>query len=448
MNNGDLRQSTASQTRLIGPFLDDTDFKTAETALSIANTDVRLSKNGAAYGNKNSGGGTHLEGGCYAVTFDATDTNTLGELQVKIVKSGALIVVHKFNVLTAEEYDRKYDTVVAAGAARAAYCGAVWCDEAAAGTGTTVGTHGTPNNPVNSLADAITLAGSAKTGLRRVNLCGVTAGAIALSSAVGDIEIAATQGTKMITPSTSPVMTLTRFVNVDINGAFGGGSDVSLKECVLTALSGAGAVAERCRIDQITIPSSNVFVGHQCFTRSDSGYPQVNLAANSSVLSLTQFSGQLSLANMDATNSVYIDGTGKIIIENTCLGGEVVLRGSFEVVDNSAGAVTINYTATGVDITQIAGDSTRAEALGRAMDIIEPFVVTGASSETEIVAGGLASTVDGTYKDRTVVWDKATMTAGLRGRMTVCSHSLGSPKKLIVDHMAYAPQIGDRGVLQ
>jgi hypothetical protein len=44
----------------VGPFVDDTDFKTLETALTIANTDVKLSKNGAAAVNKNSGAGRTL----------------------------------------------------------------------------------------------------------------------------------------------------------------------------------------------------------------------------------------------------------------------------------------------------------------------------------------------------------------------------------------------------
>src|SRR3990172_2470305 len=46
--SGFLKQSTASQSRAIGPFLDDTDFKTAETALTIANTDIKLIVNGGA----------------------------------------------------------------------------------------------------------------------------------------------------------------------------------------------------------------------------------------------------------------------------------------------------------------------------------------------------------------------------------------------------------------
>jgi len=105
MNNGFLKQSTASQSRLVGPFVDDTDFKTLETGLTIANTDVKLSKNGAAGANKNSGGGTHRNNGMYSLTFDATDTDTVGELAGSILISGALVVVFKFTVLEEAIYD-------------------------------------------------------------------------------------------------------------------------------------------------------------------------------------------------------------------------------------------------------------------------------------------------------------------------------------------------------
>jgi hypothetical protein len=100
-----LKQSTASQTRLTPRFVDDTDFKTPETGLTIANTDVKLSKNGAASANKNSGGGTHIEAGRYALTFDATDTATVGELAVGIVISGALPVEFKYFVVEEAVYD-------------------------------------------------------------------------------------------------------------------------------------------------------------------------------------------------------------------------------------------------------------------------------------------------------------------------------------------------------
>jgi hypothetical protein len=106
-----LRQSTASQEQVIGPFVDDTDFKTPETALTIANTDIKIVKGGATTQvDKNSGGGTHIANGYYSIVFDATDTNTLGSLFVSINETGALPVWHEFEVISAEAYDALQST--------------------------------------------------------------------------------------------------------------------------------------------------------------------------------------------------------------------------------------------------------------------------------------------------------------------------------------------------
>lgn len=100
-----LRQSTASQAVMIGPFVDSTDGNTAETGLTIDAADVRLSKNGANIVGKNSGGCTHDEIGYYTCTFDATDTNTVGRLQIMVHESGARPVYHEFSVAEEAIYD-------------------------------------------------------------------------------------------------------------------------------------------------------------------------------------------------------------------------------------------------------------------------------------------------------------------------------------------------------
>jgi hypothetical protein len=105
MFHGFLRQSTNSQARTVGPFLDDTDFISPATGLTIANTDVKLNKNAAASVDKNSGGGTHRNNGMYSLTFDSSDTDTVGELGGSILKSGAMLVVFKFHVLEEAVYD-------------------------------------------------------------------------------------------------------------------------------------------------------------------------------------------------------------------------------------------------------------------------------------------------------------------------------------------------------
>ena len=107
--NSYLRQSTASQIRSIGPFVDDTDFKTLENALTIANTDIKVKKNGAASANKNSGGATaDGAGGLYALTWNATDTDTVGELSVSVKVAGALVYFCTYMVVEEAVYDSMY----------------------------------------------------------------------------------------------------------------------------------------------------------------------------------------------------------------------------------------------------------------------------------------------------------------------------------------------------
>lgn len=104
----ELRQSTAT-TQKIGPFVDDADGKTLETELTIAQGDVKISKNGGTYAQKNDATGcTHDASGEYGCPFDATDTGTLGTLTAVIAVAGALPVKEYFSVITAEQWDTKY----------------------------------------------------------------------------------------------------------------------------------------------------------------------------------------------------------------------------------------------------------------------------------------------------------------------------------------------------
>ena len=101
-----LKQSTASQEIPLGVFVDETDGKTAETGLTIANTDIKLWKAGAtSLVNKNAGGATHMAGGIYYTVLDDTDTNTLGALVIFVHVSGALPIRVECEVLPANVYD-------------------------------------------------------------------------------------------------------------------------------------------------------------------------------------------------------------------------------------------------------------------------------------------------------------------------------------------------------
>ncbi|MCP4127337.1 MAG: right-handed parallel beta-helix repeat-containing protein [Gammaproteobacteria bacterium] len=105
---GYLKQSTAVDV-LIGPFVDDTDGKTAEAALTLAQADIKLSKNGQTLAQKNdSTSATTDADGYYNCELDATDTNTVGQLTVIVHESGALPVRLDYHVVEEAVYDAMY----------------------------------------------------------------------------------------------------------------------------------------------------------------------------------------------------------------------------------------------------------------------------------------------------------------------------------------------------
>lgn len=101
-----LKLATASQEVPLGFFLDSTDGNTEETALTIANTDIKLWKAGAtSLANKNSGGATHMANGLYYAVLDATDTDTVGPLVIFVHVAGALPIRLECQVLPANVYE-------------------------------------------------------------------------------------------------------------------------------------------------------------------------------------------------------------------------------------------------------------------------------------------------------------------------------------------------------
>lgn len=106
--DGWLKQSTAV-TLKIGPFVDSANGNDEETALTIAQADVRLSKNGGNMAQKNeSTSCTHDELGIYDCPIDTTDTDTLGRLELSVHETGSLVVRHTYMVVPANVWDSMF----------------------------------------------------------------------------------------------------------------------------------------------------------------------------------------------------------------------------------------------------------------------------------------------------------------------------------------------------
>lgn len=106
----DLKQST-TVTVVIGPFLNATDGVTPLPALSLTSADIRLSKNGAAFAAKNDATAPiHLENGYYSCVMNATDTGTLGDLELAVFATGAVPEFRTYGVMSASAYALLYET--------------------------------------------------------------------------------------------------------------------------------------------------------------------------------------------------------------------------------------------------------------------------------------------------------------------------------------------------
>ncbi len=211
-----LKQSTASQSVLLGPFVDDTDRATAESGLTIANTDIRLSKNGGNMAAKNSGGGTHDENGWYSITLDATDTDTVGRLQVSCKVAGALAVWAEFQVLE----EAIYDALIAASAAGFDSNQRV---DVGSWLGTAVTLSSTTNKPevdVNSVSDDATAANNLELQYDGTGLTGDTFPAPQSQVA----SIGATSGGSLnfeaTADNTTGAIKSVSFVGVETSGTF------------------------------------------------------------------------------------------------------------------------------------------------------------------------------------------------------------------------------------
>lgn len=102
---GFLKQST-TVTISLGPCVDKDDGDTEKTGLTIADTTVFLSKNGAAKAVPNDTNDcTEDANGVYRKQLNTTDTNTIGILTVYVHQSDVLYLRQDYAVLSANVYD-------------------------------------------------------------------------------------------------------------------------------------------------------------------------------------------------------------------------------------------------------------------------------------------------------------------------------------------------------
>jgi hypothetical protein len=210
--------------------------------------------------------------------------------------------------------------------------GYVWIDTVNGTAGTTDFENGTVNNPVDSIADAITIAASV--GLPGFHL--IPGSSITLAASMDNYEFvgrnySVSLGNQSVSGCT--------FVNANITGnddgsnttatvyencSFSGDSTLGLHKMVGCGLGGTTT--------GITLAEAGTFDWDQCYSEvAGTGTPKVTFGAGNMNLNMRHWSGGIQIENMGAsasTDNMSIEGFGQVV-EGTCTAGTVAVRGTF-----------------------------------------------------------------------------------------------------------------------
>ena len=273
--------------------------------------------------------------------------------------------------------------------------GSVWIDTVNGTAGTTDFESGTYINPVDSIADANTLAGS--NSLVRFNIA--PASAITFPGAQMDEIWLGRDWTLGLNGQ-------------DITGAFIFGSTVTgvgvatakyeFEECEIgTVTMDNDGHFETCSLSgTFTIGQAGTFTFHQCFSESASSITIDFAGIGAADVHLFDFHGEINFSNMAAGDTVHITGAGTITT-TTCTAGTIDHDGFFEYTD-AGGNVTEVQSDIKVAVDEILIDTNELQAddvpglIAALNNIADSEVLTqvNAALDTAIVELGVAAPTD------------------------------------------------------
>jgi len=237
--------------------------------------------------------------------------------------------------------------------------GMIWIDTVSGTAGTELYVNGTADNPVDSLADAITIAGN----LNIHNYYVTSPSTITLAANFQDSNMYGIgytldfagydcSGTHFYhsSPTTGTVLSASGHVDI-LDGIIGNTTvnDSHYTNCSFTGTVTMGAVTSTLRV----VNCRSLLVDTPCIF--DFG----TTAAVSHELSMSDFRNGVEIRNFNnaGTDTMSISGMGTITIASSCAGGTINIQGAWKVTDNSGGAVTLVYDDLQTEIDAILVDT-------------------------------------------------------------------------------------------
>lgn len=255
-----------------------------------------------------------------------------------------------------------------------AYVGAyglgVWIDDGAANTNTVLGTDGTPDNPVSTIAAGTTIATSL--GSQRFYLVNDTV--ITLAQTYEGYEFIGVGVSNQITLGSQDVDN-SLFRNVTLTGTQGGTQFMRAIDCQLQAILSGEILADECWLTgDITLRAAT----NHSFGMCKSGMPGNATpdltfpGAGTTSVNFRHYSGGLTVKSATALDTMSYESDGQIVIDATCTSLTISVRGNCSITDN--GTTTSLTQDAAVNLTNLA-------------DAVWDEILTGATHNIATSAG-------------------------------------------------------------
>jgi len=222
------------------------------------------------------------------------------------------------------------------------YNGNIWYDDGAANTNTVIGIDGTQDNPVSSFAAVNTLVQA--TGFRNVNIINnstLTIGATFQNMIICGI------GANITVNLNNQNIDNTEIHTAIVTGIHGGTGLILLRRAFLLNITNLNCFADDCWMTgNNTIQAGATLVFDKCRSAvAGNNTPQITFQSGATFLNFRHYSGGLQINSMEVGHVMSYETDGQFVIDASCTGGVVSLRGNMTITDNAGGAVTLTQDA-------------------------------------------------------------------------------------------------------
>lgn len=221
---------------------------------------------------------------------------------------------------------------------------------------------GTPEYPVNNLADADSIADA-----REFNTFFVQGNLTIGSGNFSDGHVFIGQSTSLTTLTVQSLADVTNceFRNATVTGVLDGGC--TLNGCIITTLSYVSGYVTNCTLAAGTITLGGgvaaLFINCQSGVPGTST-PTIDMGGSGQSLAIRGYNGGIKLANRTGVDAISIDmNSGQVIVDSTVTDGHVTIRGITKVVDNSTGTAVVD-SADAIVPARVTALTYQLESLG------------------------------------------------------------------------------------